>query len=56
MRGTPWDSPSLSTTSHGTVGWDGHLGLGVLLYIGILPGCAVGWVGSILVQCALGCS
>ena len=28
-----WDSlgfPSVSITSHGTVGWDGHLGLGVL--------------------------
>ena len=50
VHGTVWDSHSVSITSHGTVGWDGHLGLGVLYmgHLGILPGCAVGWVGSIL--------
>ena len=30
VHGTAWDSHSVSITSHGTVGWDGHLGFGVL--------------------------
>jgi len=36
-----WGSPSVSITSHGTVGWDGHLRFGVLCMgqLGVPPVC-----------------
>ena len=62
-QGCAWDSlgfPSVSTTSHSTVGWDGHMGFGVLCMgqLGI-PHCVhyfpwysgMGWTLGIGVLC-----